>query len=132
MSTTYCNSDKKLVEEKLYPSHGDWKEAIRIAEESDRNMMDILTQKYIHPLPNTYTYAKSLAEHVVNDLCSGKIPAVIVRPSIGRSSVMEKNILFVIFLFLVINMRKEPLPGWTDNLNGPIGLSYAGGQGKYK
>lgn len=84
VSTAYCNADRKLVEEKLYPSHGNWREAIALAEEGDRNLMDYLTPKYIQPHYNTYTYAKSLAEHVVNDLCQGKLPTAIVRPTIGK------------------------------------------------
>lgn len=84
VSTAYCNADKKVVEEKLYPPHGDWKEAIILAEEADEHMLSIFADKYIHPLPNTYAYAKSLAEHVVSDMCYGKIPAVIVRPTVGK------------------------------------------------
>lgn len=84
VSTAYCNSHIRVVEEKLYPSCGNWREAIRLAEEGDTNVTNYLTQKYINPLTNTYVYAKSLTEHVVNDLCLGKIPAIIVRPSIGK------------------------------------------------
>lgn len=85
ISTTYCNTDKTVVEEKLYPPHGDWRAAIKMAEEADKNVVDIMTAKYIGALPNTYTFTKSLAEHVVNDLCNGQIPAVIFRPSIGET-----------------------------------------------
>lgn len=84
VSTAYCNADKRLVEEKIYPPHGNWREAITLAEEADKNVLECLTPKYIQPLHNTYTYAKSLAEHVVNDLCHGKIPTAIVRPTIGK------------------------------------------------
>lgn len=84
VSTTYCNTDKKIVEERLYPSHGNWRDAIRLAEEGEQGITDAFTQKYISPLANTYTYAKSLAEHVVVDLCEGKIPTIILRPSVGK------------------------------------------------
>lgn len=84
ISTTYCNADKQVVEEKLYPPHGNWKDAILLAEQGDQEIVDAMTQKYITPLPNTYTYAKSLAEHVVYDMCKGKVPAMIVRPSVGK------------------------------------------------
>lgn len=73
-----------MVEETLYPSHGHWREALMLAEEGDRKVIEHVTQKYIYPLPNTYVYTKSLSEHVVNDLCVGKIPAIIVRPTIGE------------------------------------------------
>lgn len=32
-------------------------------------------------------------------------------------------------LFTVIPAWKEPLPGWVDSLNGPIGIMVAGGKG---
>ncbi|KAG5861137.1 hypothetical protein JTB14_030680 [Gonioctena quinquepunctata] len=85
ISTTYCNADKNVIEEKIYPSHADWRSTIELAEEYDDDTLKSMTIKYIHPLPNTYTFAKSLSEHVVNDMCRGKIPAVIIRPSIVHS-----------------------------------------------
>ncbi|KAJ8947338.1 hypothetical protein NQ314_008642, partial [Rhamnusium bicolor] len=64
VSTAYCNSDKKVIEEKLYPAHLDWRQAIQLAEEIDEHDLEIFTPKFIKPLPNTYTFSKSLAEHV--------------------------------------------------------------------
>ncbi|KAK5638604.1 hypothetical protein RI129_012899 [Pyrocoelia pectoralis] len=111
ISTTYCNTDHSVVEEKLYPPHADWKRSIEIVENIDEHYLQVLTAKYIDVLPNTYTFSKSLAEHCVYDLCTGKIPAVIVRPSI------------------VISTRNDPIPGWIDNYNGPVGLLVASGKG---
>ncbi|KAG5860887.1 hypothetical protein JTB14_004571 [Gonioctena quinquepunctata] len=84
ISTTYCNTDQKVIEEKIYPPHADWKSSIDLAEKLDENILNAMATKYIEPLPNTYTFAKSLAEHVVNDMCKGKIKAVILRPSVGK------------------------------------------------
>lgn len=53
--------------------------------------------------PNTYTFTKFLAELLLLKECHGKIPLVIIRPSIVTASL------------------KEPIPGWVDNLNGPTG-----------
>ncbi|KAG5871191.1 hypothetical protein JTB14_014449 [Gonioctena quinquepunctata] len=111
ISTTYCNTDQKVIEEKIYPPHADWKSSIDLAEKLDENILNAMATKYIEPLPNTYTFAKSLAEHVVNDMCKGKIKAVILRPSV------------------VISSHQEPMPGWVDNFNGPTGLLVAGGKG---
>ncbi|KAJ8942718.1 hypothetical protein NQ318_017017, partial [Aromia moschata] len=83
ISTTYCNTDKKVIEEQLYPPHADWREVIAVAEQLDQHICDIFATKYIDPFLNTYTFSKSLAEHVVNDLCKGKVPTVIFRPSVG-------------------------------------------------
>lgn len=84
VSTIYCNSDKREIHEILYPPHADWKDLIEVAEKVDSNILNILTPLHINPLPNTYTFTKSLAEHVVNDMTRGEIPTVIFRPSIGK------------------------------------------------
>lgn len=39
--------------------------------------------RYLGEIPNTYTFTKQLAEHVVSENM-GKLPVVIVRPSIGK------------------------------------------------
>lgn len=62
-------------------------------------------------MPNTYTFTKSVAEHIVVDMCKGKIPVKICRPSI------------------VISALEEPFRGWIDNFNGPAGLLIACGKG---
>ncbi|RZC36358.1 NAD binding 4, Epimerase, 3Beta HSD and/or Polysacc synt 2 domain containing protein [Asbolus verrucosus] len=111
ISTTYCNTDREVIKEQLYPAHADWEKTIEIAENVDDHILNVLTSKYIHPLPNTYTFTKSLAEHVVHDLLAGKVPAVIFRPSIVGCTLAE------------------PFPGWIDNFNGPVGLSVASGKG---
>ncbi|XP_018321636.1 putative fatty acyl-CoA reductase CG5065 [Agrilus planipennis] len=111
VSTTYCNTDRKVVEEVLYPPHADWRKAIDIAEKMDHYTLQVMLSKYMNKLPNTYTFTKSMAEHVVYDLCKGKLPAVVFRPSI------------------VISAMKEPMPGWLDNFNGPVGLLIASGKG---
>ena len=86
VSTTYCNVDRQVIDEQLYPPHADWRETIRIAELADEQALRVLTPKYIgsgpRALPNTYTFAKSLAEHVVSDHAH-LVPSVIFRPSIG-------------------------------------------------
>ncbi|KAJ8922245.1 hypothetical protein NQ315_004182 [Exocentrus adspersus] len=114
VSTSYCNCDRKYVEEKLYPPHADWRHSLAIAEQLDEHTLDVLSEKYIHPLPNTYTFAKSLSEHVVNDLCKGRLLATIIRPSV------------------VIPTFNDPKAGWVDNFNGPMGLLSAGGKGILK
>lgn len=53
--------------------------------------------------PNTYTFTKGLAEQVC-EYYKDKLPITIFRPSI------------------VINMLKDPIPGWVDNFNGLCGI----------
>ena len=72
----------------------------------DDDSLSKITPKLLGDKPNTYTYTKHLAEHLlVNE---GKpMPLTIVRPSIVTAS------------------WKEPFPGWIDNYNGPSGLYVA-------
>lgn len=104
LSTAYAHSERKVIEEHLYPPHADWRWSIQIAETLDTQTIQILTAKYMSIFPNTYTFTKSMAEHVVNDLCGKGGNTVIVRPSV------------------VTNTYQEPVEGWVDNLNGPVGI----------
>lgn len=73
----------------LYPEHADWRMAIKLAEEMDEYVLSVLTSKFLGELPNTYTFTKQLAEHVVYDLCKGKVPAIVVRPSVGKPIIVK-------------------------------------------
>ncbi|XP_015373241.1 PREDICTED: putative fatty acyl-CoA reductase CG5065, partial [Diuraphis noxia] len=68
--------------------------------------------------PNTYTFTKLLAEQIISEKSarsnhenSNNMPMVIFRPSIVISSIAE------------------PVLGWIDNVNGPVGLMLACGKG---
>lgn len=67
-------------------------------------------RRLIGSRPNTYTFTKALAEHVLVQQ-SGNLPVVIVRPSIVTAA------------------WREPIPGWVDNLNGPTGMIAGAGKG---
>lgn len=64
----------------------------------------------IKPHPNTYTFTKRLAEGLVIEEFPN-MPVCIARPSI------------------VCPAYEEPLPGWVDSLNGPVGILVAAGKG---
>ena len=67
------------------------------------DMIEALTPHLLGRRPNTYTLTKALAEvQLVED--GAHLPIVIVRPSIIGA------------------VWKEPIPGWTDNFNGPTGI----------
>ncbi|KAJ8978355.1 hypothetical protein NQ317_002664 [Molorchus minor] len=110
-STTYCHTDKKTVDEIIYPPHADWQKTIEIVEKGDPFTLQVMGEKIIKPHPNTYTFSKSLAETVVQDLCDGQVPTVIFRPSI------------------VISTMLDPFCGWIDNMNGPVSSTIASGKG---
>jgi hypothetical protein len=43
----YCNCDRPVVQEIVYPPHADWKDIISIAERFDEHTLNILTPKYV-------------------------------------------------------------------------------------
>lgn len=113
VSTAYVNSDIKSnqpIGEELYPINRKPVHVIKMAEVLDEDLMQMLKSKLVGQRPNTYTYTKALAEHMIVEEASD-LPVAIVRPSI------------------VVSAWKQPLPGWIDNLNGPTGLILAIGKG---
>ena len=67
------------------------------------DMINTVTPQLLGKRPNTYTFTKALAEtQLLED--AKDLPVIIIRPSIIGA------------------MWREPLPGWTDNLNGPTGI----------
>ncbi|CAH1098717.1 unnamed protein product [Psylliodes chrysocephalus] len=114
VSTAYSNCDRKLIDERFYPSAYNWRDAIKLAESTEEDVKKIthsMTLKMIEPMPNTYVFTKGLAEDCVNERCLNRFPTCIVRPSI------------------ITPTLEEPLQGYTDNFNGPVTLFLAGGVG---
>lgn len=110
LSTAFCHVDQKELGECTYDSPDNPQDIIRLVQWLDEDTIDLITPKLLHPHPNTYTYSKRLAETLVANEYPN-LPCCIARPSI------------------VIPSYKEPMPGWVDNLNGPIGLLVGGGKG---
>lgn len=105
VSTAYCNCDRKIVQEKIYPPSSMTPDQITsLVNILDEQMVDSLTLQLIGSRPNTYTFTKALAECWLQEN-RGDLPLVIVRPSI------------------VLSCIHGPLKGWVDNWNGPTGKS---------
>ncbi|XP_056632915.1 putative fatty acyl-CoA reductase CG5065 [Diorhabda sublineata] len=109
-STAFCSADIEVFEERVYPSKDSPRDVIEITKWLNSDALESATPSIIAPHPNTYTYSKRLAETLVADE-KDHLPVCIVRPAI------------------VIPAVNEPLPGWVDNLNGPIGLMVGAGKG---
>ncbi|XP_053621900.1 putative fatty acyl-CoA reductase CG5065 [Plodia interpunctella] len=110
ISTAYCHLHETLLEEKPYPPPADPHQIIEAIEWMDDDTIATLTPKLLHNFPNSYAFTKALGEALVVE-AMGSVPAVVLRPSI------------------VIPIWQEPLPGWTDNINGPTGLLIGAGKG---
>lgn len=110
VSTTYCNIKSSTVREAVYPPLAHWPTSIRLAEQIDPYVLDILGPKFMSFMPNTYTFSKHLSEQIVAEY-GARLPLVLFRPSI------------------VISTMKDPFPGWVDNFNGPVGILIGCGLG---
>ncbi|XP_041970554.1 putative fatty acyl-CoA reductase CG5065 [Aricia agestis] len=110
VSTSYSNTSRDVIHERMYPALADWRELLDICDSTDPHVLQVLTPKILGQMPNTYVFTKQLAEHVVYEQ-KGQIPIVIARPSI------------------VVASLSEPIPGWVDNFNGPTGILVAGAKG---
>lgn len=110
VSTAYANCDRPFIEESVYEPSVEPQKLIDALDWMDDEMLSAITPKLLGQKPNTYTFTKQLAEHL---LCKegSDLPIAIVRPSIVGAA------------------WKEPLPGWIDNFNGPSGLYIAAGKG---
>ncbi|XP_062707716.1 putative fatty acyl-CoA reductase CG5065 [Aedes albopictus] len=110
LSTAFCYCDKEVLNERVYDFHHSPYDLMRAIEWMDEKTLDLITPNLLKPHPNTYTYSKRLTECLVRDNYP-QLPVCIVRPSI------------------VCPADKEPVEGWVDNLNGPVGIMVAGGKG---
>ncbi|CAG7731700.1 unnamed protein product [Allacma fusca] len=110
VSTAYSNCDKSEIKEILYPINIEPNNAIQTFEWISEDLVEIIKPKVLEGKPNTYTYTKHMAEHLVNQ-SRDEVPICIVRPSIVAAT------------------YEEPIPGWVDNINGPSGIFVACGKG---
>ncbi|KAI8430980.1 hypothetical protein MSG28_001074 [Choristoneura fumiferana] len=110
LSTAFCYPDYKVLEEKFHCPPADPQDVIRLCDWLDDKQLVLLTKSLLSQHPNSYTYSKRLAENLVNDAYA-HMPTAIARPSIVCPSYVD------------------PVPGWVDNLNGPVGLMLAAGKG---
>uniref|UniRef100_A0A1B0ARC3 Fatty acyl-CoA reductase n=1 Tax=Glossina palpalis gambiensis TaxID=67801 RepID=A0A1B0ARC3_9MUSC len=113
VSTAYCNCDRTDVQEVIYAPPYNPDDIISLINWLPEDMLDQLTPSLIGKRPNTYTFTKALAEHMLLKE-AGNLPVAIVRPSI------------------VIASLNEPLAGWIDNFNGPTGLLSALAKGLFR
>ena len=85
ISTAFSNCPNRFIEEKFYPAAIEPETMIRIAEKmTDDDSMEIVTDKFVAPWPNTYSFTKALSEALMRDY-GNRIPIVVVRPSISMT-----------------------------------------------
>ncbi|KAJ3667018.1 hypothetical protein Zmor_002429 [Zophobas morio] len=110
LSTAYCHLKERILYEKTYPPPADPDKVIKACEWLNQETLECITNKILKDIPNTYAFTKALAEGLVTDEMDN-LPVIILRPSV------------------IVPVWKEPVVGWTDNINGPTGLLIAAGKG---
>lgn len=109
-STAYCSADLEVFEERVYECKDKPRDVIEVVRWMDPKALELATPNIIAPHPNTYTYSKRLAESLVASE-KDNIPICMIRPAVVCPAVIE------------------PVEGWVDSLNGPMGLLVASGKG---
>ncbi|KAM8703079.1 hypothetical protein ACLKA7_005417 [Drosophila subpalustris] len=109
VSTAFSNCVIHHINEAYYPDNLTCSsdKVLKLREILSNDLIDNMSPAFLKDFPNTYTFTKALAEQVVQKEASG-LPACIFRPG------------------LILATFKDPIPGWTDNLYGPISLLHGG------
>ncbi|XP_063924697.1 putative fatty acyl-CoA reductase CG5065 [Zophobas morio] len=110
ISTVYCHEDQDIVFEKIYTPPADPHQIIVLCEWLDDESLSFLTKRLRGLSVNNYTFSKALAETLVAEEMDN-LPVIIQRPS------------------AILPIWKEPIPGWTDNVNGPAGVFIGAAKG---
>ncbi|KAL7727458.1 hypothetical protein ACLKA6_017577 [Drosophila palustris] len=107
VSTAFSNCVIRHINEAYYPDNLTCSsdKVLKLREILSNDLIDNMSPAFLKDFPNTYTFTKALAEQVVQKEASG-LPACIFRPG------------------LILATFKDPIPGWTDNLYGPISILY--------
>ncbi|RZC37876.1 NAD binding 4, Sterile, Epimerase, Polysacc synt 2, and/or 3Beta HSD domain containing protein [Asbolus verrucosus] len=111
LSTAYCHEEQDVLHETIYPPPTNPHRVIEMAEWLDEATLEVISTRIRGKSANNYTFTKALGEGLVNEQMD-KLPVIIQRPS------------------AVIPILIEPIPGWTDNINGPTGLLIGAGKGE--
>ncbi|XP_048517116.1 uncharacterized protein LOC109540840 isoform X2 [Dendroctonus ponderosae] len=103
VSTAYSNCLNRVIEEKFYEPPIDPKLLIRITKEMRPELLHNISRGIMGKWPNTYSFTKAVAEHLL--ISEGRnLPVALFRPTIVTATV------------------SDPVPGWADNLYGPLGI----------
>ncbi|KAK3911267.1 Putative fatty acyl-CoA reductase, partial [Frankliniella fusca] len=109
-STAFCQCTEEVVEERTYEPPFDPHRLMALCDMFDEKSLESIAPMMYGKHPNCYTYTKAVAEALAAEYVND-IPMLIVRPSV------------------VVPTLRDPIPGWVDTLNGPMGVLAAAGKG---
>lgn len=100
-----------MIDERLIDSPVNWQMTYDQINTMNKLDLEHYNQKLLGNFPNTYTFTKRMAEHMLAMNNTKRIPLLIVRPSIVGASL------------------EEPFPGWTDSITLAGGIFLIAGLG---
>lgn len=83
ISTAYSQCPLSYIKEKYYKTPMDYKLVLKLLDDISDEDLTCLTDKLIHPWPNTYSFTKAVSEDMVRQNFNG-LPISIIRPSVGE------------------------------------------------
>ena len=99
------------ITEKIHDSPVNWAQTYSMITSMNKMDIDHYQQQILANHPNTYTFSKRMAEHLLCENNTKKIPLYILRPTIIGASL------------------EEPFPGWTDSIGFAGGIYLLAGLG---
>ncbi|XP_012288352.1 fatty acyl-CoA reductase wat [Orussus abietinus] len=105
VSTAFSQCATIDIEEKFYKPPLDSDKLMELVDILDDDMLSRMAPILIKGCPNTYIFTKAVGEDVARRYGNG-LPVCVVRPSIVTST------------------AQDPVPGWTNNLNGATGIVF--------
>ncbi|RVE43066.1 hypothetical protein evm_012297 [Chilo suppressalis] len=103
VSTAYCEAERALIEEAVYPLPRDLDTMIQESLHGGRRT-ELQLKRFLSPKMNTYMLTKSMAESAIKLHGNRGYPIAILRPSIVASSL------------------RDPFPGWVQGFQGAVGI----------
>ncbi|XP_063912916.1 fatty acyl-CoA reductase wat-like isoform X2 [Zophobas morio] len=103
VSTAYSNCLNRHIREEIYAPPIKAEEFLDLVNSCNEDDLENTFLPYLKNFPNNYVFSKCLSEDLIKSSTTG-IPTAIIRPAI------------------ITNTIKEPIPGYTDNYYGVIGV----------
>ncbi|KAJ3641731.1 hypothetical protein Zmor_028212 [Zophobas morio] len=104
VSTAYSNCFNSHICEEIYKPPIKAEEFLDLVNSCNEDDLENTLLPYLKNFPNNYLFSKCLSEDLIKSSTTG-IPTAIIRPAI------------------ITNTIKEPIPGYTDNYYGVIGVT---------
>ncbi|XP_063242010.1 fatty acyl-CoA reductase wat-like [Bacillus rossius redtenbacheri] len=103
VTTAFSNPNRSLVKEEFYNPPMQVDEILALLDRLNEHELEILSHKITGPWTIPYLFSKAVIENFLFTNAKG-LPVSVVRPS------------------MIVSTVKEPVPGWVDNMYGPIAI----------